>query len=429
MKLKSWWLAAAVCVLPLLHACGGNADDEESFSGAVRLVNATDGSVAFDLYADDDKITNSVAVDTASGYTKLDEDSYAFKLKAAGSSTTSLSTTQSIREDLRNTLLAYTTRQTLKATWLDDEEDEPSSGSAKLRVFNASTEAGTVDVYVTDSNASLDDSAATTSALAGEKLSAYSELSSGSYRVRVIGSGDTADLRLDIPAITLTDQQIATLVLTSTPGGVLVHGLLVNERGAVEARKNTAARVRLVASVAAQATVAATANGTGLVTTALVSPKVGAYTLVNAGALTLDLKVNGATVATNGRALAAGSDTTLLVTGTAANATLTQLDDDNRPALSAGNSKLRLVHGVSGLDKGLSMTAAYGAVASDVALNSASTPRSVAAGSAIRLEATAAGVTDPLYLDTEVALESARVYTLFMLGEASTPVAELVRDR
>jgi len=429
MKLKSWWLAAAVCVLPLLHACGGNADDEESFSGAARLVNATDGSVAFDLYADDNKITNAVAVDSAGGYTKLDEGSYAFKLKAAGSSTTSLSSTHSISDDLRNTLLAYTTGQTLKAAWLDDEEDEPSSGSAKLRVFNASTEAGTVDVYLTTANASLDDTAATTSALGGEKLSAYSELSSGSYRVRVVGSGDTTDLRLDIPAFTLTDQQIATLVLTSTPGGVLVHGLLVNERGAANAHKNTAARVRLVASVADKATVAATANGTGLMTTALVSPKVGVYKLVDAGALTLDLKVNGATVAANGRALVAGSDTTLLVTGTAANATLTQLDDDNRPAQVTGNTKLRLVHGVSGLDKTLSLTAAFGDVASDVALTNASTPRSISAGTAIRLAATATGVTDPLYLDTEVTLEAARVYTLFMLGDATTPVAELVRDR
>lgn len=424
MKLKTWWLAAAVCILPLLHACGG-AEDEASFSGAARLVNATDGSVALDLYVDDTKIASSVAVDSVGSYVELEEGSYAFKLKAAGSSTTSDNTAHSISEDLRNTLLAYTTGQVLKTAWLDDNEDAPSSGTAKLRVFNASTEAGAVDVYVTDSGATLDGSAATTTNLASEKLSAYNEIGSGSYRVRVIGTGAKTDLRLDIPAITLADQQIATLVLTSTPGGVLVHALLLNERGALDAHKNTAARVRLVASVADKASVGASANGVSLAS-GLASPGVGDYKLVDAGALTLDVKVNGSAVAASSQPLVAGTDTTLLVTGSTAVVAVTQLDDDNRPALSATDTKLRLVHGVSGLTSSITLTANYSPVASNVALNGASAPDSFAAGTGFRLEATAPAT---IYLASDVTLDAKGVYTLFMLGDAATPLAVLRRDR
>ena len=93
-------------------------------------------------------------------------------------------------------------------------------------------------------------------------------------RIRVTGSGDKTDLRLDLPAVTLADQQITTLVLTATPGGVLVHGLSIDQQGGVTARRNPSARVRLVAGANANGSVAATANGVTL-SSALQSPAIG----------------------------------------------------------------------------------------------------------------------------------------------------------
>ena len=109
------------------------------------------------------------------------------------------------------------------------------------------------------------------------------------------GAGDRGDLRLDLPSLTLKDQQITTLVLTATPGGVLVNGVQVDQQDAVTARTNPSARVRVVADAANRATVSATVNGTTLAS-GLASPVVGSYALVPAGALTASVQIGGVDV-------------------------------------------------------------------------------------------------------------------------------------
>jgi hypothetical protein len=419
-------MALAVLSLPLLHACGGG-DDDESGDGALRLVNAADGYASLDLYSSDTLISSAVASDGASSYVGLGAGTYTLKLKRNGSTTTSNSTDRSVAAGTAYTLLAYTTAETLKTVLLTDNEEAPTSGTAKLRVFNASTEAGALDIYVTAPDAALADSSATTAALGTERVGSYAEISAGTYRIRVTGSGDKTDLRLDLPSIALADQQITTLVLTATPGGVLVHGLSIDQKSTVTARKNPSARVRLVAGANANGSVAATANGVTL-STGLQSPAVAGYTLVPAGALTLDVTLNGSDVTGSATTLVAGSDSTLLVTGDTGAATATLLADDNRPALSTSNAKLRLVHGVGSMTGPITLTADYSAVATDVARNSASTGTALAAGTSIRLEASTP-TAGTLYLADDVTLLATRVYTVFMLGDSSAPLGVLRRDR
>lgn len=421
------WMAAALALVPLLQACGGGGSSDGG-DGAVRLINAADGYASLDLYSSDTSLSTGVASDSAGSYVSLGSGTYTFKLKRTGSSTTSSSSDRTVLADTSHTLLAYSTNETLKTVFLTDNEAAPTSGTAKLRVFNGAAEAGALDVYVTAPDATLADSTATVSALGTERISGYSEISAGTYRVRITGSGDKTDLRLDLPSVVLADQQIATLVLTTTPGGVLVHGLTLNQKSSVTAQKNSSARVRLVAGAAANGNAAATVNGVVL-SAGLKSPAVGSYTLVPAGALALTVSLDGNPLSTGVTTLTAGSDNTLLVTGSGASGTAVLLNDDNRPALTAANTKLRLVHGVGGLASPVTLTADYSAVATDIATNTASVPASIAASTTMRLEATTPTVTGSLYLATDVTLQSGKVYTLFMLGDAATPVGVLRRDR
>lgn len=426
MITRAWWAAAAACLIPLLSACGGGSSS--GGNGAVRLVNATDDHASLDLYAGDTLLDAAVASASGGSYVALGAATYTMALKSAGSSTTSSSASRSIAADTSYTVVAYSTGEALKSVLLTDNEAAPTSGSAKLRFFNASIEAGTVDVYVTAPDASLASSTPYVQGLGSERIGSFVEYGAGTWRIRVTGNGDKSDLRLDIPSITLSDQQITTLVLTSTPGGVLVHGLAVNQNSTVTAQRNTSARVRLVASAAGGATVAATANGTTL-SAGLKSPAIGNYTLVDAGALTLDVSIGGTPVAVPASTLTAGSDTTLLVTGGAAAPTVTAIADDNRPALLTANAKLHLVHGVSGLASPITLTADYSAIASDIAPDAASTPQSMTASTTVRLEATSPAVTGSMYLATDVTLQAGHVYTVFMLGDSSASTGVLRRDR
>ncbi|MBX3607683.1 MAG: DUF4397 domain-containing protein [Piscinibacter sp.] len=426
MKIRTWAALAAFGLPLLFTACGGGGGSDGG-DGALRLVNAAEGYASLDLYSTDTLISSAVTSDSAGSYVSLGAGTYTLKLKRNGSTTTSNSTDRSVAKDTAYTLLAYTTAETLKTVLLTEGEEAPSSGTAKLRVFNASTEAGTLDVYVTAPDAALSDSSATTAALGTERIGSYAEISAGTYRIRVTGSGDKTDLRLDLPSVTLADQQVTTLVLTATPGGVLVHGLSIDQKSDVTARKNPSARVRLVAGANANGSVAATANGVTL-SAGLQSPAVGGYALVPAGDLALDVSLNGNSVASTATTLAAGSDSTLLVTGDAGSAVATLLNDDNRPALSSSNAKLRLVHGIGSLASPITLTADYSAVASDVARNTASAGTGVAAGTSIRLEASTP-TAGTLYLADDVTLLATRVYTVFMLGDSSAPLGVLRRDR
>ena len=152
------WLAAAVALVPVLQACGGGSDSDGD--GAVRLVNASSAYGALDLYSSDTLLSSAVAPEGAGSYVTLGAGTYTLKLKRNGSSTTVNSTDRSVAASTSHTLLAYSTADTLRSVFLTDNETAPTSGAAKLRVFNASTEAGALDVYVTASSATLASSTA-----------------------------------------------------------------------------------------------------------------------------------------------------------------------------------------------------------------------------------------------------------------------------
>lgn len=420
------WLAAAVALVPLLQACGGGSDSDGN--GAVRLVNASSAYGALDLYSSDTLLSSAVAPEGAGSYVTLGAGTYTLKLKRNGSSTTVNSTDRSVAASTSHTLLAYSTADTLRSVFLTDNETAPTSGAAKLRVFNASIEAGALDVYVTASSATLADSSPTVSALGTERFSSYNEISAGSYRVRVTGSGDKTDLRLDVDGISLADQRIGTLVLTTTPGGVLVNSLFIDQKSTVTGVANPSARIRLVAGAGSNGTVAATINGTSL-SSGLRSPTVGAYALVPAGSLSGSVTLEGTALTLPTATLAAGSDSTLLVTSAGGAGTATLIADDNKPAITSTNAKLRLVHGVGALGSSITLTADYSAVATDTPVNSASTPAAITAGTDMRLEATTPTAASSLFLDSAVTLVAGKVYTLFMLGDANAPAGVLRRDR
>ncbi|HNJ82606.1 MAG TPA: DUF4397 domain-containing protein [Piscinibacter sp.] len=420
------WLAAAVALVPLLQACGGGSDSDGN--GAVRLVNASSAYGALDLYSSDTLLSSAVAPEGAGSYVTLASGTYTLKVKRNGSSTTVNSTDRSVAASTSHTLLAYSTADTLRSVFLTDNETAPTSGAAKLRVFNASIEAGALDVYVTASSATLADSSPTVSALGTERFSSYNEISAGSYRVRVTGSGDKTDLRLDVDGISLADQRIGTLVLTTTPGGVLVNSLFIDQKSTVTGVANPSARIRLVAGAGSNGTVAATINGTSL-SSGLRSPTVGAYALVPAGSLSGSVTLEGTALTLPTATLAAGSDSTLLVTSAGGAGTATLIADDNKPAITSTNAKLRLVHGVGALGSSITLTADYSAVATDTPVNSASTPAAITAGTDMRLEATTPTAASSLFLDSAVTLVAGKVYTLFMLGDANAPAGVLRRDR
>ena len=86
-----------------LGGCGGSSGNDAS----VRLVNASAGYSALDLYADDAQVLSSVAFGTASSYTGVAEGTITTALTSAGSGTYLLSQSRTLSAGDKYTIVAY----------------------------------------------------------------------------------------------------------------------------------------------------------------------------------------------------------------------------------------------------------------------------------------------------------------------------------
>jgi len=372
-SLKRWPVLVAMTLCAALVGCksiGGGSSTPSSVS--LRVANASLTHPSLDLLVDAVPASAGTASDTVGAYISAPSGGPTLQLNDAGSATALITLAPTLVGGNHYTLLAYESGGVVKASMLSEDFVAPVAGSAQLRVFVAAVDAGKLDVYITDPAtdlATLSTPTATSPAITDAFSTGLLTYGPGTYRVRVTGAGNKADLRIDIPAVSLAALQIGTVVLTPASGGVLLNGSTLIQQGAYAATRNTNARVRLAAAVGSGATVSASASAgtqsfpidTGS------APAFGFYALVPANSA-LNILVNNQSVGAPATALTAGTDHTLLVYGTPANASATLLADDNRTPSDPSSVKLRLINGITGIasNAALALTANSALVASGI---------------------------------------------------------------
>jgi hypothetical protein len=286
--------AAGVGAAGTLPGCGGGSNGSSTGSTRLRALNLTSDLPSIDLLTDDTNRYAALAADAMSDYQTFDAATVALKVRRAGDATQLYSSSYVLAKDEVYTAVVWGRETSLRVHTLPEDavDTDIADGAARLRVFNATIDAGALDVYVTSATADIGESAALQSALAGGTLGSYRDLSAGTFRLRVTGAGDPADLRLDVPAIALSIRKHATLVITAGASGVLVNGVLIPLQGTASVMKNTQARVRVVAGVAGSGNVAVTVGGQ-VVAGGYRSPTVGPYTRVAAGTVDVVVRLDG----------------------------------------------------------------------------------------------------------------------------------------
>ena len=417
-------LPGAVVVASGLQACGGGGSSK---SGNVRLVNAT-STDSVDLRVASANIITGVAKGAVSGYVSVGEGTTAFQIGQTGVVTTLLTQSNAVSNGVSFTMVAYNTNSTLNAAYFADNEAAPTSGTAKFRLFNSALEAGALDVYVIATAADPVGSTPINTNVAGQRVGGYSQVGAGTWRVVVTGNGDPTDVRLDIPSVTLADQQIATLVVTATDSGVLVNGLLLSQAGTVSAFAGSSVRLRVVANLTTNAPINVGVGG-NTIFAATGSPSVTNYVTVPADLSTLT--VTNATLTGLALTPAAGTDLTLLVYGTSAAPIVKLLVDDNKLPTSTSKAKIRLVNVMNGQSNtdSISMEADFSLVASSVTLGSSSAPAQLTPTATMALKVSAPSVTTPLWSQADVGLVANHVYTAFLLGATGAAQGVLRQDR
>lgn len=408
-----------------LSACGGGGSSSNDPS-QLRVLNLSTDVGAIDLYTGTDRRFSGATQGTLSDSVSLDPATYTIKLRKAGGDQDLLSSDRTLAKNEYYTAVVWGRESALQLTTLPENEDASAiaSGSAKIRVYNASADLGAVDLYLTASATELGSTTALQTGVGNGSLSGYQTLNAGSYRLRITGSGDSGDLRLDLPNMTLGSQELWTVILTAGSSGVLAHATLVKQRGSAVAAPNTQARLRVVASAPGQGTTSVSWAGSSVVA-ALGSPTLSTYQLVSAGTQALQVRLGGRLIEDSTRTLSAGADHTLLVYGSGQAALIS---DDNRLPTSSARAKLRLVNAV-GDSQTLTLTVDYGVVADGVAAGSGSTFASLTASSAARLDISELSTGNSLFTLEDAKLLASGVYTVFAVRNATGAAGLLRKDR
>lgn len=440
-----------------LAACGGGGSGGGGGgNSSVRAINLTTDLASADVFTGDTRQFAALAKDQLAPAVSIGAETYTVNVKSAGNAATLFTGSYSLAKDNSYVAVLWGRQAALRVSTIGESEDTANiaTGNTRVRVFNATIDSGTVDVYITLPTVDLNDVPPTRSALTTGALAGFSELSAGTYRIRVTGPGDPNDVRLDIPAIALSDKKFSTLVLTqSGDGGVLLNGTLITQGGDKVTAKNTKARVRLAASVANSGVVSASVDGTEIFSSYR-SPRVlgtGGYAQVEVGAggVARPVKVtvtnaaacgaptNVCPSATLNTVLDAGGDYTVLAYGTDSTPKVAVLTDDNRLPSTTTRAKLRIVNGLPGADLlSVLLDSQSFAQTSDIAGGLSSTYASVTALGSSTIQVYSSEKSDALVTQTVAGsntslLQAGGVYTMFVLTGGTNPVevGRLTKDR
>ena len=434
MRIRNGASLALVFVAALaLNACG-SGEEEGGADPKIRLLNLSAGYTSLDLMTnldsedddDDETQATGVALESVSSYATLDPDDYTVKVRRTGSGSVLRSFAgEELVEDTINTYVAYGEVGNFGALRIDDTLDEADAGDSKLSVANVSS-AGALDVYLTDATTDLDD---TTPVLSGVGAALSLVIAdSGSFRLRVTGSGDTSDVRLDVPNFTLTDKGVATLILTSTQGGMLADAIFLPQEGQPTKYSNTKARLRGAVGLADGANASMRVGGQAVVSAATAGVIGSRYTLLDAGSVPVTLTVNGIAVPVANLDLTAGADYTLLVWSDGTGPQTSLINDDNRLPANGG-TKLRLLNGMSTLAAPITLAVDFSPVIEGTLTGQVSDEIEITAGTDRQFDVSNTSTAQNVLTRSAITLQASSVYTFFMTDTGATPVGVLRRDR
>lgn len=430
MKKRTFLAALAAAPLaPMLSACGGGGGD--SGSAKVRFVNASVGYDSLDFYLNNDRKAAAVAYGVASSYSKVDSDDFTIAVRQADGSTTLDSSDRSFSKDTSYSVIAFGDRGSLDTALIAENEDDPDDGYAKLRIYNRT--ATPVGVYIADAGTDdVTDAVAVVASVSASNASGFVSEGEGTYTLFVTTVADQASDRevlLKIDSITLSDQQIATLVVIPSAGAVLVNAILLNQDDDATPYTTAEARVRLVAGTTGKKVTAKVGSTT--LSSGTTGPSVGVYKTVPYGTSAVVITVDDQSVSAANLVAERGGDYTLVVYGDD-DIKVKVLTDDNELPTDEAKTSFRFVHLAPAYaeqplslflntSKQLALDIDYGN-ASDYLDDTAVT----SSDGSNKLEVKTGQSGTAIWSVTDTAIDPQAVYTVFVFGENS---AYLATDR
>jgi hypothetical protein len=423
-------LSAILIALAATVSLGGCSSGDDKGDARSRLLNVSSGYRSLDLYVnEDDSDTDSLKASAVSfaglsDYASVESGTYDIKFRRAGISSTLLTLSDRKLADESNvTYVAYGAIGRFGVLEVGEDVEEPAdNGRTKLQAINVS-EAGALDIYLTEGDVPLEDASPLFAgvAAAGGMLTT----DRGDYRLRVTGANNINDLRLDIPSVTLENKKVATLILSETTSGMLVDALLLPQQGSLTQFVNTKSRVRAAVGISSGSMASLRVGGVNIIS-GQGRGVVSAYSQVEAGNVAITLLVDGAQVAVENQTLVPGGDYTILIWNDSTSPRASLIADDNHVPTTANDTKIRLLNGLSTQGVPLTLYVNFFPYAEGTQLGTASAYADVDSGTDFQVDVYNA-VTATALLSREADLQASGVYTLLVFGKPDGTVDSTLR--
>ena len=217
-----------------LTGCGGSTDDTEEAPN-LRFVNGTLEYTSMNVSLD------GSAQPVLSGLGNGGEIS-AIRTVTEGVHTVRMASTNPVGEvsgtkdfdiDTYTTALAYGP-QTAKLLFIDENSDDAPAGRTRLRVFQAASNAGALDVYLTGTNVTdlnpLNPNVENLAYDSQTSMNAPVTLDSGTYRIHLTAT-DSKTVIYRSANLTLPSRSVVTLVIVPDDGELTVVALPERRNG------------------------------------------------------------------------------------------------------------------------------------------------------------------------------------------------------
>lgn len=198
----------------------------------LRFVHAAAGTETVNFRVDDVDIgTNAAYGDEVSAYGNVASGERDVAARLADGDDDLALATEDLKSGGQYTVVLLNGIDSQEIEIFADTNTAAAQGKTRLRVINTAQIAGAVDVYVTETDADLEEAEPTVTDLEMPAASKYLEVSSGEQRIRFTAAG-TKDVVLDIESIDLPDAGVRTVfLLEADEGGTPLQSIVSEDRG------------------------------------------------------------------------------------------------------------------------------------------------------------------------------------------------------
>ncbi len=364
--------AAAVSATALASGCKVNSINSfPSRPAKVRVLNLMPDVPGIDLAINGSPAFTDVLFEGITGYQEYDNRTTSFGVTVAGSTTQLASFSFPLAGDQPYTVCVYGSLAFPELTMIAEIGDAPSNGNIQVTIFNASPNAGNVDVYITAPGVDLSTVGANFYNVSFGGTTTSVQFAPATYQIRIT-STNTKTVIYDSGGSALTPNVALSLITYSRGSGALVTAKVLQANGPAAQLDTIFARIKAF-NASADVGPVNQLIGTLGVNFNVDFASASAYTEIPQGLTTVNFEPSaspGATLAGAPATILAGTDVSTFLAGPVGNQQVFTVQDLN-VAPASGTDRIRVINASWGSNP-VNVAVNGVAIASNVAFGAAS---------------------------------------------------------